>query len=263
MSTKKMQLIGLKGKSAYQYAQDGGYTGTESEFKEKMAKELDAVYDYNDLNEKILASAIKPEASGTMITVSDAAALPLLSLDYEGENVTFTVSGKNLWPHGDIEIYEHERFLISLPAGTYMFSAIVDSTDTDASTCLVGSSGVIQRGTTRTSCKITLNSDITGIWIYASNSDTNDDGDTATFKDIQIEPGEVATDYEPYTAKTITVASPEEVNLNDFVMNYPNTVITNDAGAAMTVQYIADTQTYVDQATAELTNAVVSLGGEV
>lgn len=31
---------GLDGKSAYQYAKDGGYTGTEVEFAEKLAKEI-------------------------------------------------------------------------------------------------------------------------------------------------------------------------------------------------------------------------------
>ena len=31
---------GADGKSAYQYAQDGGYTGTETEFAEKLAKEI-------------------------------------------------------------------------------------------------------------------------------------------------------------------------------------------------------------------------------
>lgn len=35
---------GLPGKSAYQYAQDGGYTGTEAEFAEKMAKEIPEAY---------------------------------------------------------------------------------------------------------------------------------------------------------------------------------------------------------------------------
>lgn len=44
--SKYLQVIGsLKGedgKSAYQYAQDGGYTGTEAEFAEKLAAEGDA-----------------------------------------------------------------------------------------------------------------------------------------------------------------------------------------------------------------------------
>ena len=34
------EFDGADGKSAYQYAQDGGYTGTEAEFAEKLAQEI-------------------------------------------------------------------------------------------------------------------------------------------------------------------------------------------------------------------------------
>ena len=34
------EFDGADGKTAYQYAQDGGYTGTETEFAEKLAKEI-------------------------------------------------------------------------------------------------------------------------------------------------------------------------------------------------------------------------------
>ena len=33
------EIHSLQGKSAYQYAQDGGYTGTETEFADKLAQE--------------------------------------------------------------------------------------------------------------------------------------------------------------------------------------------------------------------------------
>lgn len=98
MSTKKMQIIGLKGKSAYQYAQDGGYTGTEAEFKEKMANELEVVYDYEDLNEAILATAIKPETSGEFIHITDSAALPIMNFGMEGKTQQETTSGIQLIP---------------------------------------------------------------------------------------------------------------------------------------------------------------------
>ena len=42
-SLQVLKLSGIEtieGKSAYQYAQDGGYTGTEEEFKLKMAQEI-------------------------------------------------------------------------------------------------------------------------------------------------------------------------------------------------------------------------------
>lgn len=157
---KKFQIIGTRGKSAYQYALDGGYTGTEAEFEEKMARELEVSYDYNDLNSKILATAIKMEVSGTSITVNDAAAVPLVGLNYTGDNVIFTISG------GD-------------------------------------------------------------------------------------------------SSKTVTVSSPDKLNLNDFVMNSPNTVITNNKNVSMAITYIVDTQIYINNLASSLTNAVVSLGGEV
>ena len=37
------EIYSIQGKSAYQYAQDGGYTGTEAEFAEKMAAEIPTV----------------------------------------------------------------------------------------------------------------------------------------------------------------------------------------------------------------------------
>ena len=39
LSFSEALLKGKDGKSAYQYAQDGGYTGTETEFSEKLAQE--------------------------------------------------------------------------------------------------------------------------------------------------------------------------------------------------------------------------------
>lgn len=43
---------GAPGKSAYQYALDGGYTGTEEEFAEKLASESGGVTSWNDLTDR-------------------------------------------------------------------------------------------------------------------------------------------------------------------------------------------------------------------
>ena len=137
MSTKKMQIIGLKGKSAYQYAQDGGYTGTEAEFKEKMAKELDVVYDYDDLNEAILATAIKPEVSGEFIHITDSAALPIMDFGMEGKTEQESTRGVNLFDKNTVPLlnellqndgtpspspnisFTHTDFIEVLPNETY------------------------------------------------------------------------------------------------------------------------------------------------
>lgn len=82
---KKLQVFGNRGKSAYQYALDGGYTGSEAEFKEKMARELEVSYDYEDLNNKILATGIRQMAMfvlapGAGVTTTDSAAVPIVDL---------------------------------------------------------------------------------------------------------------------------------------------------------------------------------------
>lgn len=48
-----IEIPALRGKTAYQYAQDGGYTGTETEFKEKMAAEWATKEEVSEISEAI------------------------------------------------------------------------------------------------------------------------------------------------------------------------------------------------------------------
>ena len=57
-------LMGAAGKSAYEYARDGGYTGTEEEFAAKMAKESSPAYTYG--TEDIEAGSASTAATGTL-----------------------------------------------------------------------------------------------------------------------------------------------------------------------------------------------------
>ena len=57
-------LRGAAGKSAYEYARDGGYTGTEAEFAVKMAKESAPAYTYG--TEDIEAGSASTAATGTL-----------------------------------------------------------------------------------------------------------------------------------------------------------------------------------------------------
>jgi hypothetical protein len=43
----------------------------------------------------------------------------------------------------------------------------------------------------------------------------------------------------------------------------PNTIITNDYGAGMSVEYVADTKTYIDNKFTELQNAILASGANV
>ena len=55
---------GTAGKTAYEYAQDGGYTGTEEEFSAKLAKEYAPSYTYG--TEDIEAGSASSAATGTL-----------------------------------------------------------------------------------------------------------------------------------------------------------------------------------------------------
>lgn len=69
--SKYLQVIGpLKGedgKSAYQYAQDGGYTGTETEFAEKLAAEIPKAYTLPVASETTLGG-VQPAAKTETMT---------------------------------------------------------------------------------------------------------------------------------------------------------------------------------------------------
>ena len=63
---KKMHVSGLSGKSAYKYAQEGGYTGTEEEFAAKMAAESPTKEEFSKLQEQIVD--LKENGTGSGVT---------------------------------------------------------------------------------------------------------------------------------------------------------------------------------------------------
>lgn len=73
---------GADGKSAYQYAQDGGYTGTEAEFAEKLAKEFPTKLSSFDNDEGFITDADVPVKSvngktgAVTLNASDVGARP-------------------------------------------------------------------------------------------------------------------------------------------------------------------------------------------
>lgn len=94
----------------------------------------------------------------------------------------------------------------------------------------------------------------------------------AKIENIQIEYGSVSTDYEPYKeAQTLVVSIPNGLGADGFVCEdfaqlhtyKPNTTITNDVGAIMEVEYVADTKAYIDNKFTELQNAILASGANV
>ena len=133
--------------------------------------------------------------TGKRISISDA-------VSYEQE-LTLKVIPKNLWSclEDSYTFESNKNIEIELPAGIYTFSATVTSTDTDSNVCLLYdvtnkiALGRLQRGE-RNSITFELKNDTHELGLYASNYATASEGDTATWSDIQLEKGTIATNYD-------------------------------------------------------------------
>ena len=176
--------------------------------------------------------------SGNPISVSDALAKPAESLVIEilpqqsgsgdpspdnvrpisgftGCNVQRT--GKNLCTLGDKTFEQYQEYEVDeIPAGSYTYSGVITSTDTDANkssiimldankTTLVAKGMDRSVGGSRVSWSFTVSSPIKYIRLYASNGFPSGAGDVATFSDNMIELGSTATDYAPYNGTTYSI----------------------------------------------------------
>ena len=152
-------------------------------------------------HENSFCNALKGEKQGYQ-TVSIDDASPVKS------DVFITLKNKNLCSIGSTGNFigsKHFTFKDTLPAGVYTFSAVVNSTDTDNTSCLM----LIYNGGTaiasvaigrsadgeRVSTTVTIKKAFDNVRLYAAATNANSSGDTASFTDIQIENGEVATNY--------------------------------------------------------------------
>lgn len=117
---------------------------------------------------------------------------------------------KNLCPQNNLtfENSQQVKFDVNIPAGTYTASAVVASTDTDSTVCLMlfyyadstTKEVYISRSADqeRVSKTFNLAQEATKVRIYASEGYDLSVGDTATFTQLMIEVGSVMTDYVPY-----------------------------------------------------------------
>ncbi len=164
--------------------------------------------------------AVKDTASGVIASFPDGADWPAKNVladinpvqDLNGYSNPWPAGGgKNKYGNGDLTIngFEVIDLVNPLPAGTWNLSAIIASTDTDANTCLISFRGqnaenygslqmARSAGNNRISAHLTTSGEATKLYVYAANSAAASTGDTATFKDIQIESGSAETSFEPY-----------------------------------------------------------------
>ena len=121
-------------------------------------------------------------------------------------------SGKNLWSYGSVSGTRSKTVNVLIKEGSYTFSSVITSSDTDGSKNLVAFS--YEDGTkvnirldrnTRQSSNVTFTQKVTSIIFYAAYNNEQAAGDTFSFEDIQLELGSTATDYEAYQGVTKSV----------------------------------------------------------
>lgn len=161
------------------------------------------------------ADGIVCEVEGTDIAVSDASDDYLRGLNIYGKSSQFTTTGKNLFDSDpdNIQLIDkteapHYGYIVELPAGTYtisatkyidtyLYAAIYDGTS-------VGENYYIVLPTEVRPATVTIN-DGDVLYLYNAITYTSTPGMKEATKEafaacsIQIEAGDTATDYEPYT----------------------------------------------------------------
>lgn len=208
--------------------------------KEQAVKAEEAAIELTANIQDVSALAIVETAKGESVNVNDASDASLHGLRIYGKAYQDTTPSKNLSDVANVEISGSQTvtFGKEIPAGTYTISAVVTSTDTDTTECLMlfyytdstTKEVSIKRSTgdARVSTTTTFDKAVNKVRIYAADNHGNSTGDTASVKDLQIEAGSTATAYEPYddgtpsseNQKPITVAgSGGAVNIRIFGAN--------------------------------------------
>ena len=130
---------------------------------------------------------------------------------WSGANVTRC--GKNWWGKGNINgVTTYDVAGLYIPIGTWTLSVVATSEDTDSDKCLIydltpsnsGELGRVERGS-RKYITFTTNHVITKMRFYASTGYDASQGDAFAFTDIQLEIGNIATEYTPYQGSTLSI----------------------------------------------------------
>ena len=139
--------------------------------------------------------------------------IPADPTGYTGINLI--KNNKNLYSLGDKTFTLTADYILPflIPEGTYTFSGIFNSTDTDRTNCAVGfvyedDSPIIKlfsRGV-RTFNTFVFTKKVKALRVYASEGYPTSTGDTGTFTNMQLEAGSTMTDYVPNQNMTYPVS---------------------------------------------------------
>lgn len=158
----------------------------------------------------------KPDAPSTITTIPNTINV---TVSKDGDptqsqilDISVPVYRKNLCSTTVLtfETSEQIKFAENIPAGDYILSASIESTDTDSTANLAlfyytdGSTKEVYltRGSGRVSKTFTLTKEATRVRLYASEGHSLSSGDTSTWSDIQIEAGSEMTAFEPYITES-------------------------------------------------------------
>ena len=87
------------------------------------------------------------------------------------------------------------------------------------------------------------------------------------FKEMQLEVGSSATEYEEYKSQSVNLTLPltdaQKDKFKALVTYKGTTTVSNDKSVDMSVSYKADTKLYIDNKFSELQSAIITLGGNV
>ena len=165
--------------------------------------------EYIELSAKVneSANAIKGKLSGAIVTADDVSPVEHL--------MNVKVHGKNIVSFGTITFSKNKSYLLDnpIPAGTYTISAYITSNDTDGIYTAVSINHknevmkyVALKRNERVSATFTVEKPITNIDFCAAYNYSQGEGDSATWADIQLEEGNIATEYTPYIdPSTVTI----------------------------------------------------------
>ena len=193
-------------------------------------------------SDKRYANAIKPTVKDNIVSITDGADAPTEAAISHIEpiqagsgtpsptniraiggwdSINIKRTGKNLYGFEEATFTQRKTALLQnpIPAGTYAVSATCNSDDTNEKNCIAT---FLSAGRTkRKSCTfardvrdveiLTVDFPISEMWFMASSSYDGGEGDTATWKQVQIERGTTATAYEPYNGTTLTATLPQTI----------------------------------------------------
>lgn len=204
------------------------------------------------------------------------------------QDITFECESKNLCDIGSTgDFVGSNQFNLgtTLEEGeTYTISAVVNSTDTDATTCLIlcymDNTATLSLAMPRSkegervSLTFKATKAVNNARFYAANQNANSTGDTASFTDIQIEKGAVATKFTSYVSNGYIGQSLVINNTAHPINNttgtvtaksvYPITdVYSSRNGVAEELRIKATYKQDITKAIDDIKAAIISLGGNV